>query len=88
MATNADRFGRFVIPKRIRDGMNLRADAAVKVEVDGDRVVLLPAHKGPVLKKKGLVWVLCGGDAEEDLRTAVERLRAERDVQVLGLRPR
>lgn len=44
MMATIDRAGRVVIPKDIRDRLELAADARVEIEVDGDAIRLVPVR--------------------------------------------
>jgi len=71
-----DRFGRLVLPGRIRKALHIASPAAFKVEVTGNKVELTPVlpESGRILKKsRGLLVVSTGGkkfDAAEAVRIA------------------
>jgi AbrB family looped-hinge helix DNA binding protein len=47
--------GQVVIPREVRDRLGLDRDSRVRVEVDGDRVILIPIRRGAWRELKGVV---------------------------------
>lgn len=81
-----DKAGRVVIPKPVRDELQLGPGDSLELESSEDRIVLRPARgKGRMYKKQG-VWVFDSGKplpanvVEETLR----EVREERDRRNLG----
>ncbi len=75
-----DRFGRLVLPQKIRKALDVSAPAAFRAEVIGNKVelTLVPASRGTVIKRrKGLLVVSTGGK-KFDAAEAVKVLREER----------
>jgi bifunctional DNA-binding transcriptional regulator/antitoxin component of YhaV-PrlF toxin-antitoxin module len=75
-----DRFGRVVLPRPVRNALQLKGPGAFKVEVMGNKVelTLLPASEKAVIKKrKGLLVVATGG-RKFDAAEAVRLIRDER----------
>ncbi len=81
METTIDRFGRVVIPKRLRDEHGLHAGSTLVVEESEDGIVLRPAAEETPLVHRGGVLVFAG-HATTDLRNAVRSHREERVAQV------
>ena len=81
MKTKLDRFGRIVIPKRVREDLNLRAGAVLLIEERDDQIVLRPRREEPDLVREGGVLVFTG-EAVGDLEGAVEAQRHARSAQV------
>jgi len=77
MNTTVDRFGRIVIPKKIRDGLGLEPGSDLVIEATDGGILLRPVEAEPNLVEHDGVLVFTG-KAEEDLAAAVERLRTER----------
>jgi AbrB family looped-hinge helix DNA binding protein len=77
MDTTLDRFGRVVIPKRVREALGLRAGDSLQVEPSGDAVVLKPLRAGSCLAYQGRVLVYTGEIVGEDT-DIVRRHREER----------
>ena len=79
MQATLDKFGRIVIPKRVRDDLGLEPGSVLKVEERGTDILLTQVGGDPeaALEWKGGVLVFTG-EALEDLTNAVERDREER----------
>ncbi len=77
METTLDRFGRVVIPKRVRDDLGLRAGSVLEVKEDEQRILLEPLQEEPRLVLKKGVLVLTG-TAEGDLEGAIRAHREDR----------
>jgi AbrB family looped-hinge helix DNA binding protein len=77
METTLDRFGRVLIPKRVRDDLGLHAGAVLAVEGQTRQIVLRPLEGEPGLVRKGRVLVFAGA-AAGDLTAAVRTHREER----------
>ena len=72
-----DKYGRIVIPKQIRDNLNLEPGAPVRIEERERTIVLKPICGEPDLVMKDGVLVF-SGKATGDLEKAVERHREKR----------
>jgi AbrB family looped-hinge helix DNA binding protein len=83
---NIDRAGRIVLPKPVRDELQLSPGDALEVEVSQDRIVLRPARsRGQMFKEHG-VWVFDSGQqiSEETVRKTIRKGRVERERRILG----
>ena len=80
--TIVDRFGRVVIPKKIRDDFNLGAGTPVRFEESEQGIVLKPVRGEPNLHCKDGVLVF-SGSALGDLSEAIEKHREERARNIL-----
>ena len=75
-----DRAGRVVLPKTVRDQMNLAPGDTLDLTVKGDEVTLRPRRNATPLRKERGVWVfrtgkpLTADETEKTLRT----VRAQR----------
>jgi AbrB family looped-hinge helix DNA binding protein len=81
-----DKAGRIVIPKSLRDELNLEPGDALQVESAGEEIILRPVRgTGPLTKEHG-VWVFHSGEPLSALATdkMLRRLREERDLANLG----
>ncbi len=56
-----DKAGRVVIPKTLRDELNLEPGDALTLESEGDRVTLRPVRSSTPLRKERGVWVFRTG---------------------------
>jgi len=77
METMVDRFGRIVIPKKIRDDFNLKPGSQIHIEKSGEAIVLKPIHGEPNLISKEGVLVFSGKPID-DLGEALSKHRKER----------
>ena len=77
MRTSLDRFGRIVIPRRVREDLDLEPGAVFEVEERDEAILLQPLREAPDIKMKEGVLVFCG-ETGEDLLIAVRRAREER----------
>lgn len=83
METSLDRFGRVVIPKKVRDELGLRPGTVLQVEEVDRTVRLRPIDTGGELVEDGGVLVFTGA-AVGDLAAAVALVRDERADEVGG----
>lgn len=70
METTLDRFGRIVIPKKIREHFNLKAGSPIRIEEVDQTIVLKPVQGEPNLVLKDGVLIFSGtpiGDLEKAL---------------------
>ena len=77
METSVDRFGRIVIPKKIREDFNLKAGSRLRIEEGEQEIILKPVQEESGLYVKEGVLVFTGTPLE-DLGDAVGRHREER----------
>jgi AbrB family looped-hinge helix DNA binding protein len=81
-----DKAGRVVLPKALRDAMQLSAGDTLDLTVKGDEVTLRPTRGAAPLRKERGVWVFRIGQpltaeaTDETLRT----IRARRHRQITG----
>jgi AbrB family looped-hinge helix DNA binding protein len=87
--TTLDKAGRIVIPKSVRDEMNLEPGDAVEISSNGDHVTLRPVCSAPRLRKEQGVWVFDSGVpmTAKFVREVLREIREERDRRNSG-RPR
>ena len=81
-----DKAGRIVLPKPVRDELQLGPGDALEVESSEDRIVLRPARgKGRMYKEHGM-WVFDSGEplTVEVVNKTLRRVREERDRRNLG----
>lgn len=60
VTTTVDKAGRLVLPKSIRDEMQLRAGDTLGIEVSGGQINLRVVAPEPQLRREGGLWVLHG----------------------------
>jgi AbrB family looped-hinge helix DNA binding protein len=81
-----DKAGRIVLPKPVRDELQLSPGDSLEVESSEERVVLRPVRgHGRIYKKQG-VWVMHGGTplSEDVVEKTLEQIRREREQRFLG----
>lgn len=81
-----DKLGRVVLPKRVRDKLQLAAGDQLELESMDDCITLRPLRGTVQLRKKRGVWVFHCGEplSAATVRETVEQVRRERDEQNLG----
>jgi AbrB family looped-hinge helix DNA binding protein len=83
-----DKAGRLVLPKLIRDEMQLRPGDALEMESSEDRIVLRPRRGAKGLHKKQGVWVFSSGTgvpiSAETTDGILEEIRRDRELSFLG----
>ncbi len=86
MDVTIDKAGRIVLPKPIRDKLQLTAGDQLTMESDEDRIVLRPSRGTAQLRKKRGIWVYRVGEplTADTVRESLERVRGERDASNLG----
>lgn len=77
-----DRFGRLVLPDGIRRALHVKAPAAFKVEVTGNKVELtvVPETSGTVVKKRRGLLVIQSRGKKFNASDAIRTVREERGV--------
>ena len=77
METTLDRFGRVVIPKRVREDLGLHPGAVLQIKQDDHKILMEPVHDKPlmVVKKGVLVFQ---GIATGDIEGAIKDHRKKR----------
>jgi AbrB family looped-hinge helix DNA binding protein len=81
-----DKAGRIVIPKPLREELQLEAGDALEMETAGEQITLRPIRgTGPLTKEHG-VWVFHSGQPLPASVTdeMLQRVREERDLANLG----
>lgn len=86
-----DKAGRVVLPKPVRDEMQLRAGDSLELESSEDRIVLRPRRGGTGLHRKQGIWVFSTDEpiSAEATDKILRDMRNERELRFLGnLAPR
>ena len=83
MEATLDRFGRIVIPKKIREDFHLQVGSSIRIEEGEGEIVLKPVEGEPNLVKKDGVLVF-SGKAVGNVETAIEEHRQERNKMLRG----
>jgi len=75
-----DAAGRFVLPKSMRERLNLHAGSKLKADIVADKIELTPeVEKGVKLVRKGRRLVVTGLEGPFDAAKAVKAARGEHD---------
>lgn len=81
-----DKAGRVVLPKSVRDELQLGPGDSLELHTSEDEIILRPARgKARMYKKQG-VWVIHGGTPlpVDVVEKTIERGRREREKRILG----
>jgi AbrB family looped-hinge helix DNA binding protein len=82
-----DRAGRLVLPKPVREQLQLEPGAPLELESFDDHIVLRPVRGNASMYKKQGVWVFRGGGAPlkaSVVRETIRRVREDREQEILG----
>jgi len=81
-----DKAGRIVLPKPLRNELQLEPGDALEVECSGEEITLRPARGQAQLRKKHGVWVYSAGEALSSaaVEKTLRRVRQEREADNLG----
>ncbi len=82
MEATLDKFGRIVIPKKVRENFNLGPGTQIHIEETNDMIVLKPIHREPNLIKKNGVLVF-SGTSTGNIEEALIKHRAKR-LNIIG----
>ena len=77
METTLDKFGRIVIPKRVRDDLGLKPGSVFKIEQTDQKILMETVNEEPHVVVKNGVLVF-SGTATEDLVGATQAHRQKR----------
>lgn len=80
-----DKAGRIVLPKPLRDELQLEAGDTLEVESSGEEITLRPARGGARLRKKQGIWVYTAGEPlkAETTEKVTRQVRREREAEIL-----
>ena len=81
-----DKAGRVVIPKPLRDELQLGAGDSLTLESQGDQITLRPVRGSAALRKEDGIWVFRTGKRipQELTDKVLDDLRSERDMGHTG----
>jgi len=87
METTLDKSGRIVIPKEVRDSLDLKPGEALEVEEFDNRIILKPVREpSPLHAKEGLL--IFSGIATGDIVDAVKTHRLGRLKKLATRKPK
>jgi AbrB family looped-hinge helix DNA binding protein len=78
-----DKAGRVVLPKPLRDQMQLGPGDILQLEREGERITLRPVRAKAPLKKENGIWVYQGESTDASIPDMLDR---ERDKRLLESR--
>ena len=82
MLATLDKFGRVLIPKKLRKHLGLTPDSSINIIEDGDRIIIEPvSEQAPLIEKDGLL--IFTGKIQDNLDSAVDRNRSRRMKKLL-----
>jgi AbrB family looped-hinge helix DNA binding protein len=83
-----DRAGRVVLPKPIRERLQLEPGESLEIESFEDHIVLRPVRQHATMRKERGVLVFDTGEpvSASDVRKTIEKVRDERSDRSLGIR--
>jgi AbrB family looped-hinge helix DNA binding protein len=79
-----DRAGRIVLPKPLRDRMQLTPGTALELESEGERITLRPVRPEATLRKESGIWVFQGAASDTSIPELVEAAREKRLRELKG----
>lgn len=81
-----DKAGRVVLPKPVRDKLQLQAGDSLEVETSGEEITLRPVRAKARLQRADGMWVVTYGEPipEKMVEDTIEAVRRERHEQILG----
>jgi AbrB family looped-hinge helix DNA binding protein len=81
-----DKAGRIVLPKPVRDKLQLQAGDSLEVEASGEEITLRPVRGKARLQRVDGMWVFTTDEPlpENLVEDTMEAVRREREEQILG----
>ncbi len=77
-----DKAGRVVLPKPLRDRLQLAPGDTLHLEMEGERITLRPVRQNVMLKKELGVWVYQGESTDTSITDLLDRERENRNHEV------
>lgn len=85
MTLRIDDAGRIVLPKRVRERLQLRGGSELELEESADGVTLRPVRREPSMTRKNGFWVHCGKLPKDvNWESLVDESREERIRDLSG----
>lgn len=82
MITTLDKFGRVIIPKKIRESLGIDVKSTLNISEDGKRIVIeLVPEKEPVIERDGIL--VFTGFLEENIKDLIKSERNRRMHKLL-----
>ena len=84
MTTTLDKYGRILIPKRLRELLRITPQTQLVITEEGNKIIIEPvSEENPYEEKDGMIVFV--GELEVEYESLVEQERKRRDEQILGL---
>jgi AbrB family looped-hinge helix DNA binding protein len=78
-----DKAGRVVLPKPLRDRLQLAPGDTLHLESEGERITLRPVRQNVMLNKELGVWVYQGESSDASIADLIDRERENRNRSVI-----
>jgi AbrB family looped-hinge helix DNA binding protein len=80
-----DKAGRIVLPKPVRDKLELAAGDSLEMEIAQDQIVLRPVRGTAGMRKKMGIWVFRTGQpvSAAQVNETIRQMRSEREMNIL-----
>jgi AbrB family looped-hinge helix DNA binding protein len=81
-----DKAGRVVLPKPVRDELQLSAGDTLELDSSEGQIVLRPVRGAATVRKKDGIWVLSTGKplSAEIVNRTIQKIRDERERAIVG----
>ena len=81
-----DKSGRIVLPKPVRDELQLQAGDSLELEISGQEITLRPVRAKMRLVREDGMWVFSSDEPFPGnlVEATTEKVRRERNEQILG----
>ena len=73
-----DKAGRLVLPKPLRDQLQLGPGDSLQLDSEGERIILRPIRPKATLKKEFGIWVYQGEPTDASIPDLIDRERDKR----------
>lgn len=84
MTTTLDKYGRILIPKRLRELLRITPHTQLVISEKGNKIIIEPVSaENPYEEKDGMLVFV--GELEVGYESLIEQERKRRDEQILGL---
>jgi AbrB family looped-hinge helix DNA binding protein len=82
-----DKTGRIVLPKPLRQQLELAPGDTLEAETSGEQITLRPVRGNAPLRKKHGIWVYRAGEPLSNalVQETLRQVRRERDEENLGI---
>jgi AbrB family looped-hinge helix DNA binding protein len=83
MIANLDKYGRILIPKKVREQLNISTETKLNIDEDGNRIIIERMNdESPIIEKEGVK--VFTGKLKGDFEEALENDRTQRMKKLLG----